>query len=139
MNDDVLLAAFEAATLSAADWHHRQHLKVAYLYLRQHPFEVALDRMRSGIRALNEAHEVVDAPTRGYHETMTQAWLHLVHVTLNEFGPVATADAFLDQHPQLESKRVLLFFYSRDLIMSPRAKREFVAPDLAPLPRSVRV
>jgi hypothetical protein len=33
----------------------------------------------------------------------------------------------------------LLFFHSRDLIMSPRAKREFVAPDLAPLPRSVRV
>jgi len=138
MDDETFLAQFESAALPLADWHHRQHLKVAYLYLRRHPFERALERMRSGIRAYNAAHHVPEGPTRGYHETMTRAWLHLVHLTLCEFGPSGSADEFVDQHPQLQSMRALLFFYSRDLIMSLRAKHDFLAPDLAPLPRSAR-
>lgn len=69
---------------------------------------------------------------------MTQAWLHLVHLTLCEFGPEETADLFLDTQTQLLSKRALLFFYSRDRIMSAEAKSEFLPPDLAPFPRSVK-
>jgi hypothetical protein len=65
---------------------------------------------------------------------MTQAWLHLVHTTLRQFGPANSADEFLDAQSQLSSKRTLLLFYSRDLIMSAGAKAAFVAPDLAPLP-----
>jgi hypothetical protein len=92
--------------------------------------------MRASIKALNAAHRVPDEPTRGYHETMTQAWMRLVHLTLLEYGPADTADLFFDQNPQLSEKKVLRLFYSRELMMSPRAKAEFVEPDLAPLPKS---
>lgn len=136
--DEALLTQFEAATWPLAEWHHRQHIKLAYLYLRRHPLEAAVQRMRAGLLAYNATNHVPDGLDRGYHETMTQAWVRLVYVTLCEFGPGESADAFVDRHTQLLSKRALLFFYSRDRIMSAAAKREFIAPDLAPLPQSVR-
>jgi hypothetical protein len=67
---------------------------------------------------------------------MTQAWMRLVYLTLCEYGPAENADAFYDQNPQLSQKKVLRLFYSRDLFRSPRAKAEFVEPDLTPLPKS---
>lgn len=134
MDDQSLLMHFEATTWPLKDWHHRQHIKIAYLYLCQHPFDVAVQKMRAGVMAYNAANQVPEAIDRGYHETITQAWMHLVYLTLCEFGPSESADAFLDKHTQLLSQRALLFFYSRDRIMSAEAKRQFIAPDLAPLP-----
>lgn len=135
MNDEEHLRQFEDQSLPLEHWNHRAHLKVAYLYLLRLSFEEALGRVRAGIRAYNAAHGIVDSPTGGYHETMTCAWFQLVHTTLRQFGPAASADAFFDAQSQLNGKRVLLLFYSRDLIMSAPAKASFVAPDLAPLPQ----
>ena len=109
---------------------------MAYLYLTRYPIEIAVEKMRSGIRAYNAVHQVPDEPTRGYHETMTMAWLRIIHTTIDLYGPAGSADEFVDGQPQLWEKKNLRLFYSRELIMSPRAKREFVEPDLAPLPRA---
>jgi len=94
-----------------------------------------MDRIRAGIKAHNAAHGLPDLPTSGYHETMTQAWMRLVDLTLREYGPEETADRFYRAHPELSERKTLRLFYSRGVFLSPRAKREFVAPDLAPLPR----
>ena len=65
-----------------------------------------------GVRAYNAAHGITDSPTGGYHETMTHAWLQLVHTTLRQFGPAASADAFFDATvptgPEAQSPVVLL-------------------------------
>ena len=72
MNDDEFLAAFEARTLE--EFHHRDHIKVAYLYLRQHPLDEAITKVRAGLQALALAWNApVDKLEEGYHETMTQA------------------------------------------------------------------
>ena len=138
MSDPEFIATFEAQAFSLEKWHHRDHIKIAYLYLLRYPLAEAIDKIRSGIQALNAQHKVPDAIDRGYHETMTQAWMRLVDCTLSEFGPAETADAFLDKHSQLLSKRALLLFYSRDRIMSAEAKAGFVEPDLTPLPAGRR-
>jgi hypothetical protein len=133
--DAEFLQAFEAQRLPLDQWHHRDHIRLAYLYLRQLPFDQAAARIRAGIKAHNAAHAIPDLPTSGYHETMTIAWLRLVAMVLHEYGPEQTADAFCDAHPELLQKKILRMFYSKDLFMSSRAKAEFVEPDLAPLPR----
>ena len=135
MDDETFIAAFETQAFPLEEWHHREHIKIAYLYLLRYPPDEALKRIRAGIQALNSSHKVPDALDRGYHETMTVAWMRLVHCALSESGPAETADAFVDKHTQLSSKRAVLFFYSRDRIMSPEAKREFVEPDIAQLPK----
>jgi hypothetical protein len=68
---------------------------------------------------------------KGYHETMTQAWVRLVHLALERSGAAESADAFCDQQPQLMQKTTLQMFYSRERLMTWEAKREFVEPDLA--------
>ena len=94
--------------------------------------------MRDSIKRFNTAHKVPETVDRGYHETLTQVWMRLVHFTLCQYGPADSADAFYDAHPQLWQAKVLRFFYSRDRLMSLAAKAEFVPPDLAPLPISLR-
>ena len=134
MDDATLLQQFEDTTLPTEQWGHREHVKTAYLYLLSHPLDEAIAKMRNGLMAYNAAQNVPDELTRGYHETLTQAWMHLVHVTLELYGRCDTADVFVDANSQLLSKRALLLFYSRDRILSAEAKREFIPPDLAPLP-----
>ena len=136
MDDEIFLRRFEDGAISLADWHHREHVRVAYLYLLRWPYDVALDRMRAGLHKLNAAQQVPESLTRGYHETLTCGWLRLVHCALCEYGPDGTSEAFFEQHTQLQARRALLFFYSRDRLMSAEAKARFVEPDLAPLPQS---
>ena len=135
MSDDDFIQQFESCTFPFTEWHHRAHVKLAYLYAVRFGSETAAQKLRDGIRAYNAANKVQDAPTSGYHETMTQAWLHIIHTTIQEYGPKATADEFFEFHPQLGQKKILRLFYSVDLSMSPLAKREFVQPDLTSLPQ----
>jgi len=136
-NDDTFLRLFEAQAILRADWNHRSHLRIAYIYLTRLPFETALNKMRDGVRAYNAANGIEDTPTSGYHETMTCAFMHLVYSTLCQYGASESSGQFLNEHSQLNSKRILLLFYSRNRIMSAEAKDRFIEPDLAPLPKAM--
>ena len=133
-DDDVFIQQFESCTFPFDQWHHRAHVKLAYLYAVRFGHAIAAGKLRAGIRAYNTANHVPDLLTSGYHETMTMAWLHVIHATIQVYGKRATADEFFDFHPQLGQKKILRLFYSPELFMSPAAKREFVPPDLTCLP-----
>lgn len=138
MTDDEFLRRFETCQLSREEWTHRAHVKTGFLYLRRFPFDEALRRVRVGIRALNKALGTEETPTRGYNETTTHAFLHLIAVTMHtcrEAIPVATADHFCDCHPQLMTRHVLRLFYTPRQMLHPASKDRFVEPDLTPLPR----
>jgi len=135
MTDDEFVQQFESCSFPFEQWHHREHVKLAYLYLVRFGFADASRRLREGIRAYNAANKVPDAPMRGYHETLTLFWLRLIQMTVQEYGPRATADEFFEFHPQLGEKKIHRLFYSPELFMTPRVKSEFVEPDLTSLPR----
>ena len=135
-DDETFLEQFESAAWPLAEWHHKQHIKVAYLYLRRYSLDTAIARMSAGVKKYNAAHNVPEGLDRGYHETMTQAWMRLVYFTLCEYGPAENTEAFYEANPQLSQKKTLRFFYTRETFMSPKAKAEFVPPDLIPFPQS---
>jgi hypothetical protein len=140
MTDAELLDQFENCTLPFDLWTHRCHVKVAYIYLTQHPFAEALARIQGGIRAYNKANNVPEGPTSGYNQTTTHALVHIIAAVMQAYRdthPVTTADSFCDMHPELSSKHILRFFYSPQRRMHPLAKSQFIEPDLAPLPRIV--
>jgi hypothetical protein len=138
IDDDTFLKQFESGVFPFNQWRHDAHIKVAYLCLRRYPLITAMDKIRAGIKAYNAANQVPEGPDRGYHETTTMAWMRLVHLTLCEYGHCENARDFYEQNPQLSQKKVLRLFYSRELFTSPRAKTEFMEPDLGPLPESIR-
>lgn len=138
MTDAELLQQFEARTLPSELWTHRAHVKVAFLYIREHGFDVALEKLRVGIKAYNATIGVEESATSGYNETTTHAFAHLICATMQHYGdtfPTPDADAFCDTHPHLMTSRVLRLFYSPGRRMRPEAKTRFVEPDLCPLPR----
>src|SRR5262245_44330518 len=133
MNDRSFLAAFEAAAIPPERWTHRDHVRVGFLYLRELPFDEALIRLRSGIRALNRANGVQDSPTSGYHETLTVAWARVIAAAVAH-GPAQDFAGFAQRHPELLKKELLRSYYSRERMRTPEAKATFVEPDIAPLP-----
>lgn len=136
--DEAFLRAFEDCTLPFAEWRHRAHLKVAYLYLHELPFDDALAKARKNIQRYNAATNTPEALERGYHETITVSWMRLVQFALGERGPAAGADEFVEREAQFLPKDGLLKFYSREHLISWRAKSEFVEPDIAPFPISAK-
>lgn len=132
LSDDEFLAAFEATTL--AEFHHVDHIRVAWIYLQRLPFPQASRRMAESLRrfaASKGAHQK-------YHETITQAWMFLVADALDQDHHDAAQgfDAFAAAHPGLLDAHALDRFYSSQLLASPAARNEFVPPDLSPLPGS---
>jgi hypothetical protein len=134
MTDVEFLQRFESLTLPLEHWHHRDHLRLAYLYLTRYDFETAARKISAGIRAHNAAHGILDTPTSGYHETQTMLWLHLVAAMLAQYGPGDGVDDFLDFHSQLSAQKIHRLYYSSERFMSPEARAAFVPPDLASLP-----
>ena len=138
MTDEQFLAAFEQLTLPFDQWTHCAHVKVAFLYLSRHPFDLALAKMRAGIKSYNAHNRVPESATSGYNETTTVAFMRLIAATMSAYAkefPTSSADHFCDTHPQLMTRSVLRLFYSPQRRMHPDAKTAFVEPDLAPLPR----
>jgi hypothetical protein len=138
MDDSTLLRQFESCELPGEDWCHRAHVRLAYLFLRRHPFGESLRRFRSCLQAYNRVHGVPDNLTSGFHETLTVAWLRLVAARLQDTPSAADSDAFCDGNPDLLDKSILRRFYSSDRIVSWEAKRRFVEPDLQELPGARR-
>jgi hypothetical protein len=133
-DDENLWRQFKLCTLPKEQWNHSAHVKVAYLHLQRHTLDETIPILRAGIKALNKAHGVVDTPTRGYHETMTQAWLRVIAAKINQSVPADSAETFLQSQPQLRQSNLLQTYYSQPWLMSAEAKAQFVEPDLAPLP-----
>jgi hypothetical protein len=129
-----LVEQFEAASLPHAAWTHRAHLTVALWYASHYHPEEALERMRAGILRLNAAHGVVTTPTRGYHETITRFYMHVVsrHVALEApAGDWAErANRFVARYG---SRELPLAHYSEARLKSPDARYGWVEPDLWPL------
>ncbi|MBT8485740.1 MAG: hypothetical protein HKO59_15605 [Phycisphaerales bacterium] len=128
---DDLLDRFERCVIPLEAWTHHTHLSVAIAYLRRLPLDAACDAMRRGIMAFNATHGIESRPDGGYHETITWAWMQVLAVVLREAPATADADAILERYPALLEKRLLLRFYSRDLIMSEDARTGIVQPDRA--------
>jgi len=134
MNDTELLDLFERQAISRTEWTHRLHVRMAYLYLREVPFEEALAHIRSGIQKLNAANFVPENPRAGYNETMTVAWARIVATTIAEQGPAATSNEFVDRHPHLLCSTLLRLYYSKTIWAEQDCQSQFVEPDLAPFP-----
>ena len=126
MTDAEFLAALEGASLPPSCFRHGEHLRAAYLYLRQSGFEGAITRMR---RALTGYAAAQGRPGL-YHETITVAFLALVNERLQ-----GRADqdwqTFAAGNRELFDKRYLSQYYRPETLASPRAREVFLLSRLS--------
>lgn len=72
---DEVVARFTACRLSHSEWTHQAHLAVGLWHVHHYGADEALTRLRVGIRRLNGSHWTPNSATRGYHETITRAYV----------------------------------------------------------------
>lgn len=123
MLDDPLVRAFEAAAIDPERFGHREHLYVAWCYLRELSLEETLVRYVTHLRRLTIA---LGVPEK-YHATITWAYLVLLH------GAMRDDESFqelLERHPSLldHKKGMLSQYYSMSELDSPIARERFVLP-----------
>jgi hypothetical protein len=133
MNDAALWHAFTTATLPEAAWTHQAHLRVAWMHSARFSSDEAHVLMRVGIIRLNASHGLVETAQRGYHETITRAWLAVVRAQ-RKAVLAPTSDVFLEACGEIVERSALLRYYSRERLMSLPARARFLDPDLMPLP-----
>ena len=130
------LAAFEACQLSADGFRHRDHVRLAYIYLALYPFETALTKTERGLRKLL-AH--LGAPASKYHHTVTHAWLLAVQHAMDDAGPTAGFEQFLAAGgAKLLNPAIMRQHYSSAVLSSDDARQRYVEPDLQPFPQPAR-
>jgi len=117
---------FERCEFRLEEFTHSRHLTVAAWYLCHLSPDRALVRMKTGLIRFIEHHG-----KQGYHETITRFWMEIVGKLL-ESMPKDTAiihkvNKVVERY---DNKDVLFEHYSRELVLSERAKREWVEPDL---------
>jgi hypothetical protein len=122
-------------TLPKSEWTHAAHFAAALWILATRQDIDAPRDMPALIRAYNEATGVANTDTGGYHETITQASLRAASAFLAA-APTqplyATCNALMASplgHPDW-----LLEYWSRPVLFSPEARRQWRAPDIKPLP-----
>jgi hypothetical protein len=120
-------ARFEACELDGAEFRHREHLRIGYIYLAQHPSAEASRKMEAGLRKLL-AH--LGAPASKYHAMVTAAWLLALHDAMTNCGATADFQQFLDAGgARLLEKGIMAAHYSPEVLSSAEARRAFVPPD----------
>src|SRR5579863_6845054 len=129
MPDTEFLAVFERGGFPGNGFPHRAHLRMAWLYVKNLGPEQAIDKAAVGIRNLAQQNGV---PTL-YHDTITRAWVYAVAAAMGHSSST-TFTGFIDEHPRLLDKHLLLEHYTKDVLTSPAARAAWVAPDISPIP-----
>jgi hypothetical protein len=122
---------FESCELPPADFNHREHLLVALCYLLRMSDVDALERVRAQIGRYVAAHGINPSL---YHETITVFWLKRVRAFAEHAdaarGLAQLTNALAEEYG---SSHLIYVYYSKELLDSERARREWVEPDLKPL------
>jgi hypothetical protein len=128
--DDEFMEAVETCTLPNAAFHHRDHLRLAWIYVSRFGYQAGSERMAASIRRYAAYH----GATEKYHETITRAWMDLVQYAAARTIDPPGFDAFLAANADLADPHALDAYYSPELLASVAARQEWVPPDLRSLP-----
>lgn len=127
MDDEQLIALFEAGAAPPEGFHHAHHVRVAWWYLRQSDLPSGLIRFSGGLRRFAAANGKPDL----FHETITTAFVLLIQERLCDGARDLDWDAFAAANPDLLAWRpsILDRYYRPETLASERARRGFVMPD----------
>jgi hypothetical protein len=121
-----LVDSFESCTLPLAGLRHREHVQLAWLYLRDaSSFEQAGVRFCTGLRRFAHAHGKAGL----YHETITWAYLALVNERMHRAGASDFSSFALANPDLLDHKSgALAARYDQETLRSELARRVFLLP-----------
>jgi len=130
LDDDELVEAFESCRLPGSQFHHADHIRLAWIYLGRMSEAEATARIEQSIRQFAAYNGV----PQKYHHTMTVAWMQLVAAARESTPEAGDFAAFAERHPELFDVKALNLYYTAARLAGSEAKAEWVGPDLRELP-----
>jgi hypothetical protein len=127
MKDSEWMEAFESCTLPNDSFHHRDHVKMAFLYLQKYKPLEALGHFSSALTRFATAHGKPNL----YNETITWAFLLLIRERIARTNSPQTWTEFSETNTDLLrwDDNILLKYYRPETLTSELAKRVFLFPD----------
>lgn len=126
MTDDEFMAAFEAAALAEASFHHRDHVRLAFAYLSRYPALIALEKF---VTALNR-YAAARGKSKLYHETITHAYFFLIRERMARSGHADWSEfARLNADLLVWKNGILSRYYNETTLQSDLARAVFLLPD----------
>ncbi|MFI5070153.1 MAG: hypothetical protein ACHP8A_04615 [Terriglobales bacterium] len=129
MTDDEFIAMLEDCTLSPDSFHHADHVRMAFLYLRRYSALEALGRFSTSLARFAAAMGKADR----YHETITWAFLFIIRERMARSSRQQTWPEFASDNADLlnwkDKDDILKKYYKDETLASPLARSTFVLPD----------
>jgi hypothetical protein len=123
--DAAFLALVEGAEVAPQEFDHAAHVRAAFLLLRdEDAFAPALQRMSNALKGITVKAGVPEK----YHETITVAFMALVHEKMATTPGTENWPDFATRNRELLETNPLKAFYSREQLASPLARRVFILP-----------
>jgi hypothetical protein len=124
-SDEEFLDAFERLEIAKEDFHHRDHLRLAWSCLRHAETLDALGRVRTAICRFAEKHGVPHL----YHETITRFWVEHLAATMQMLSDAPDFATLAARRPEMLDKDLIRRRYRPETLAGERAKAEWVEPD----------
>ena len=127
MTDAELIEQLENGTLPKECFHHREHVRAAFLYLTRY---LVLEALQAFSKALHKFAEIHGKPML-YHETVTWAYIFLIRERMMRAGKKQSWDEFARSNPDLLTWKdgILTRYYREETLASDLARTVFVFPD----------
>jgi hypothetical protein len=117
------LARFVRGEIDAADFPHREHVRMAFEMLRRHDFAEAVWLFSQTLRAMAAR----AGKPQAFNQTVTIAFLSLIAERVEQSQPVDFS-AFARDHAEVFDKGLLACWYPREQLAAEIARRVFVLP-----------
>ncbi len=118
---------FESCAYDPSEFHHPEHLIVAFWYLTEECTEqAALARMRASLFRFVNHHKL----ERVYHETITLFWLKRVRLFLNQTDGERTLVRLVNELIQTCGDPQLIYsHFTKERLESEEARERWLEPD----------
>ncbi len=130
MTNAELIRRFESDTLTG-DFHHVDHVRLAFAYLSEFSALDALERFAAALQRYAAAR----GKTQLYHATITHAYFFLIRERMARAGldgkPAPLWDEFSERNADLLTWKpgILSRYYSQETLQSDLARSVFLFPD----------
>ena len=130
MTNEEIIGVFEQGLAPGGEFHHADHIRVAFAYVSQYSVLEALEKFSDALRRF----AVARGKPQLYHETITWAYLFLIRERMVLADHPQIWEEFAAQNPDLLTWEkgtggILAQYYQTETLASPAARMAFLLPD----------
>lgn len=127
LSEGELIVQFETRTLPPSAFPHREHVRLAWAYLRREPLAAAIAKFCGGLKAFAASIDKAGL----YHETVSWAFMLIIQDRIARGGRVESWEEFAAANEDLlrNGRQLLERYYLPVTLDSPLARAAFIWPD----------